>query len=722
MFSVGIWAKFPFRLLCTTVGFYPALAPGSTDVESGASSAGAKPLIQSPFVVVGAKERWPLVGGSIAVLGEEALAASRVFTANEALRRIPGLAVRDEEGFGLRPNIGLRGLNPTRSTKVTLLEDGMPLAYAPYGDNSSYYHPPIERFAGLEVLKGATALGFGPQTIGGVINYLTPETPQAPGGFVQAVAGNRGYFYGHVRIGGHGALLDYVRKSGDGARDHLAHRIEDLNLKYVARLGNRHSVTLRTNRYSENSLVTYSGLTQAEFERLGARYNPFRHDTFAIARDGASMTHELRLADGTALRTNAYYSSLDRDWWRQSSSSQDGQHGAGAIVYTIDGITATFLQHRLAGRRVDAATQFPSAQGRLRSYVTWGLEPRVSRANSAGELQAGLKYHREDQDRRQINANSPTGRTGAVAEDNLRETRAWSAFLAQRVDFGAVALTPIVRYEAMRSARLDRLRGVAGASSLARFLPGLGATWQPDAATTLFASIHRGFAPPRVEDLIDGDGTATDVEAEDSVNLEAGVRRRLRPGWGVQASVFRHEFGNLIAVGSIAGGGTPLAQGRARFAGLELGMQAQSDDGFRARLAYTWLGTAEQTAPFLSVATKGALPGSVAGHRQPYAPEHLLTAALAWSAGDFGLELEAQHTGRQFSDFANTVAPSPDGQRGTIPGATIWNAAVHHRTSTRISLFATMKNVGDRTVVTDRTRGVLVGMPRLLQAGVRYAF
>jgi len=690
--------------------------------QAPASAPGSDILVQPRFDVVGQRDRLAVIGGSADTVGEQALETSRVFSANEALRRVPGITVRDEEGFGLRPNIGIRGLNPTRTTKLTLLEDGLPLAYAPYGDNASYYHPPIDRYAGLEVLKGAHALFFGPQTIGGVINYLTPDAPRTPGGFIQLVAGTESYFNGHVRLVGHGALVDYVRKQGDGARDNLEHRIDDLNFKYTVQAGDGHTLSLRGNFYTEDSQVTYSGLTQAEFERLGARYNPFRNDHFDIERTSTSLTHQVDLANRMRLTTSAYYSTFDRDWWRQSSNSQDGQHGAGALTYTIDGVTATFLQHRLAGRRVNPDTQFPNAQGRLRSYVTWGLEPRLSRPNAAGEFQAGLKFHREEQDRRQVNASSPTGRTGTLAEDNLRETTAWSAFAAQRLNLGAFTLTPILRYEAMDFDRVNRLNGVAGTSSLDRLLPGLGATWRIDADTTVFASIHRGFAPPRVEDLIGGTGTATDVEAEDSINLEAGLRTQLRPGLDLQASVFRYDFDNLIAVGSIAGGGTPLSQGEALFQGAELGVQARLDGGFRSRLAYTWQATAEQRTPFINVASKTAIPGSVAGNRQPYAPEHLLTVAVGWSGGAFDLELEAQHVGKQFTDFANSLAPTADGQRGEIAGSTVWNASINYRANANFSLFATVKNLADKTYITDRTRGIQVGMPRLLQVGARYTF
>ena len=125
--------------------------------------------------------------------------------ATEALRKAAGINVRDEEGFGLRPNIGLRGLNPTRSTKMLLLEDGIPLAYAPYGDNASYYHPPIDRFDRIEILKGAAVNQYGPQTVGGVINYITPTPAEEPSAMLRATAGNRDYTNLHGRFGGYGA-------------------------------------------------------------------------------------------------------------------------------------------------------------------------------------------------------------------------------------------------------------------------------------------------------------------------------------------------------------------------------------------------------------------------------------------------------------------------------------------------------------------------------------
>ena len=130
--------------------------------------------------VIGGYEALNRLQGSGYILDRTELYESHVFTTNEALRKVPGINVRDEEGFGMRPNIGIRGINPTRSTKTLLLEDGLPLSYAPYGDNASYYHPPVDRFDRIEILNGTNQILFGPQTISGTINYITPAPPPNP--------------------------------------------------------------------------------------------------------------------------------------------------------------------------------------------------------------------------------------------------------------------------------------------------------------------------------------------------------------------------------------------------------------------------------------------------------------------------------------------------------------------------------------------------------------
>ncbi|MCL4707781.1 TonB-dependent receptor [bacterium] len=686
--------------------------------QKTADVSGDTSYVMPEVVVVGKTENLAAIPGSANVLDLRTLEASRPFTANEAVRKLPGVNARDEEGFGLRPNIGIRGLNPTRSTKLTLLEDGVPLAYAPYGDNASYYHPPIDRFERIELLKGAGQILFGPQTIGGIINYITPAPQVKLAGFASLTGGSRDFFDGKFRFGGHRMVLDYTRKQGDGARDNIHSKLNDVNFKTVAALSKSQALTLRANALTEDSQVGYSGLTEAEYRNFGARYNPFKNDNFEIRRYGASATHNLQLSASTLLTTNLYFSNFSRDWWRQSSTTTDTQGGAAGTA---------FRDARLAGLRVNPDT-LNSAQGRLRDYTTWGIEPRVKLVHAAfgfaGELQAGIKAHFENQDRMQMNGTSPTARSGSVVEDNLRETTAYSAFLVNRFFLGAWSLTPGLRYEHINSSRTNRLPGgLSGSDDLSKWIPSLGATWNPANALTMFAGVHLGFAPPRTEDVIDGAGTSTEVEAEESTNWEFGARFQPVAGSLIQATFFRNDFSRLIAVGSIAGGGTPLSQGEALFQGVELSGRYGFENGFYVDGAYTWLPEAEQTTPFSQVVGGAIIAGSAAGNRQPYAPKHMLTAAAGYAAHGFDALLEAVHVGAQFADFANTVAPTADGQRGELAAYTILNAALnYHLQPAHMTFFIAVKNLTDKTYIVDRTRGIQVGSPRLVQVGSRYAF
>jgi Fe(3+) dicitrate transport protein len=298
-----------------------AAEPAAADSQASASDTAA---LEPVVIVVGERIQLDTIPGSAFVLDQSVLEQSRVFTVNEALRQVPGVFARDEEGFGLRPNLGIRGLNPTRSTKVLLLEDGIPLTYAPYGDNATYYHPPVTRFERIEVLKGSSQILFGPHTVGGVINYITPRVPSDAAGQLSASLGNEGFGevigqYGDT-FGNTGFIVQGSYRESDGARDNMNFNVADLNLKVVQQLTDRQALTLRGSFYDEDSQVTYTGLTLDEW-RADPRQNPFKNDQMEAYRWGTSATHRFELNPATTFLTNAYYSYFNRDWWRQSSNS-----------------------------------------------------------------------------------------------------------------------------------------------------------------------------------------------------------------------------------------------------------------------------------------------------------------------------------------------------------------------------------------------------------------
>jgi Fe(3+) dicitrate transport protein len=693
--------------------------------------------IEMPVVeIVGSSDNLQNLSGTAHILKQEDLFQSHVFNVNEALRKIPGVNVRDEEGFGMRPNIGIRGMNPTRSTKTLLLEDGIPLSYAPYGDNASYYHPPIERFSSIEVLKGPNQILFGPQTISGTINYLTPNPPVKPGGSLSFTGGNRDFYNGHFNYGGtlgkFGGLIDISHKESQGARDNTHSEINDFNVKGVYELDAHNALTIRGNYFEEDSQVTYSGLTDAEYRNFGSRYNPFKDDNMNSTRWGSSLTHELSFTDNIILTTNVYWSTFDRDWWRQASTTTDSQCGS------------AFTDARLAGAAVDPGL-CDSFQGRLRTYYSYGVEPRLQISHQSfgieNETDLGFRAHFEEQHRIQDNSTSVSQRSGIISEDNERETDAFSGYFQNRFILGQVSLTPGVRVEHVDFRRQNNLTVVNGETTLTSILPAFGANYSPNDKITAFFGFHGGFAPPRVEDSISNTGTVIDVGAERSWNYELGVRTQPALGAKFDTTLFHADFQNQNAVGSIAGGSTPIASGEALYQGIELlgrqdfGPVFASDHNLYLQAAYTWVADAKMTSAFQCLAVDGAIssaclggfvPGAAVGNRLPYSPEHTLTATVGYShPNGFDAHFETVFVGEQFSDFANTEQAAVDGngQFGKINDYVIVNfATTYHVKPINTDFFVSLKNMLDEDYIVDRTRGILPGAPRLVQAGFKVNF
>ncbi|MCS6971850.1 MAG: TonB-dependent receptor, partial [Leptospiraceae bacterium] len=618
-----------------------------------------------------------------------------------------------------------------------LLEDGLPLSYAPYGDNASYYHPPIERFERIEVLKGAGQLRFGPQTVGGVINYITPNPPKDPGGMLTLIGGNREYFNGHLNYGGFvgnaGFMVDVLRKSGQGARDNTFSKLNDLNLKNVLLLGDKHTLTSKANIYTEDSQVTYSGLTLAEWE-ANPRQNPFKNDTMSAKRFAASVQHSWLILPTTELLTSAYGAYFTRDWWRQSSNSNQRPNDA---------------SDPSCGGMANLETTCGN-EGRLRNYYTYGVESRLRHdytvLGEKQQLNFGLRAHYELQDRKQVNGDFPLSRSqgtsanAGLVEDNLRLADAYSGFIDHVFRYKAFSITPGVRVEHMRYARTNRLRavqtqdnqgkGVEGNTQITEIIPGVGVTYNAFERTTFFAGVHKGFSPPRVEDVINNTtGLSIDLSPERSVNYEAGVRTKIIPGISAEATYFRMDFSNQIVPASVAGGaGATLTNGgQTLHQGAEFDLRIGTAELFKIPhdfyliTAYTFLPTARFEGTRFSAINPAI---SVSGNRVPYAPEHNITTTIGY-AHPIGIDirLEQVYVGAMYADDLNTETPTANGQAGRIPGYAIYNAALNYTFAPwNTTLFVTAKNLTDTLYIADRTRGILPGTPRLIQAGVSVKF
>ncbi|GIU82936.1 MAG: TonB-dependent receptor [Pyrinomonadaceae bacterium] len=714
-----------YQVAVTAKGFASKIVEVELDGESKTIEIVLVPAPAVAYVSVtsnylaGKPESLEVIPGSFQTIDKDSLENARFFTPSEALRRIAGVYTREEEGFGLRPNISIRGTLPTRSTKVLLLEDGIPLTYAPYGDNASYYHPPIERFESVEVVKGSGQIGYGPVTVAGVVNYITPNPPQDTALSIKAFGGNRDVFDGNISFGKGfgktGLILNFTRKQGQGARDNVRIGLSDFSSKLVQQLNNRNYLTFKFSHLKEDSRVTYSGLTEAEYAS-NPRQNPFRNDSFSLFRTGFSVQHTSIVTAQSSLVTTFYINYFSRDWWRQSSNSNERPNRLGndpdcrgmQDLYTTCG-----------------------NQGRLRDYLTWGIEPRYNANFKIGDvnndLSFGIRIHWEKQDRLQKNGDLPLSRDGVIVENNLRKNLAFAGFVQNRFIWKGLAVTPGVRVEHIKYKRTNRLNNTTGETELTEVIPGLGLAYNLFSNTTIFAGVHRGFAPPRTEDIISNNGGVVDLESEKSWNYELGIRTRPFDGLRVESTFFRMDYSNQIVPASLAGGvgatftngGKTLHQGIEIFARLDSADILKSKVNFYVQTAYTNLQKAEFRGVRYSSVNTSVL---VTGNRLPYTPKTLLDLILGVTYKNFDGFLENNYISRQFSDDLNTITPTPNGQRGLIGAQNYWNVTVNYRIEKwKTVLFMTTKNLFDKTFIVDRSRGILPSSPRLVQLGFKWS-
>ncbi|MCP9453671.1 MAG: TonB-dependent receptor, partial [Nitrospira sp.] len=542
------------------------------------------------------------IPGSGKVVTSERIEQNHRFTINEALREVPGVHVRDEEGLGIRPNIGIRGLDPTRSRKVHIMEDGVPIMLMPYADPSSYYFPPIFRFDRIEVLKGSGQLLYGPQTIGGVINLITRMPTLHPEGHFQVWGGNLDYLNVHFDYGGtwgkSGYLVDYTHSQTDTPRfTNIRAKIDDLTFKTVQELSDRTQILAKFNYYRENSGVGYQGLTQAEWATRGEdRQTPFTNDHFDFMRLGYHVAVNHLFTANLTSTTNFFGHYMERDWSRQSQQGVDITGSPVGGIQTGNSIPAT------AYGVVPANQRFTNE----REYWVWGVEPRFHYSHAfpffglKGEADFGARYMYEQSDRKQLlNTVSGTGAPSScinpaqptcLGENNKRTTNAYAFFAQERLILGPFTLTPGFRVEHISYDQTNRLAnngsGNYGKTNFTEVLPGAGITYTPFQNTTFFFGAHRGMAPPQISDAVAlATGQVVDLGPELSWTYELGVRGNVSHWAAYSITGFQMDFDNQIISQSVAGGvGATLTNaGRTQHRGAEVATQIDLWDAVTGR-------------------------------------------------------------------------------------------------------------------------------------------
>ncbi|WP_027951278.1 TonB-dependent receptor family protein [Haliea salexigens] len=512
-----------------------------------ASTAVAETALEE-ITIIGTREAARTLPGSAALVDNEQIRIEAANDINQLLKTVPGIYIMEEDGYGLRPNIGIRGATSERSSKVTLMEDGVMIAPAPYSNPAAYYFPTMARMDAVEVLKGAPLLRYGPQTTGGVINMVSTQIPESNRGRLNFRYGQNGEAdllanYGG-RAGDFGFLLETTQRRSDGYKDidrssrDSGYEISDYLLK-LGWEGERQSLLFKAQHSEETSNETYLGLTDTDFDRdPDRRYGLSSIDQMDNDHQGYNLTYSLVLGDNVKMSLLGYYNKYARDWLKLDDDNFIDDANAGDSV----------AQGILDGTRDALGLEYKHNN---REYVSQGLDLNFDIDLGAHQVAAGVRQHEDEMDRYQpvdiynqvdgelafVESVAPTG-----GNNRFEEADATSLWLVDNWQVSeTLDVNLALRYENVDSSRKqyaspdrsDSPRQRSNSSDA--WLPGASFTYQLADNWQLLAGVHRGFSPL-------GGGATENQEPEVSVNWEVGFR--YQGDWFVEAIGFYSDFEN----------------------------------------------------------------------------------------------------------------------------------------------------------------------------------
>lgn len=679
----------------------------------------------------------------------------------EALELVPGVNGYADDGIGnSRLSIGIRGLNPRRSSRILILEDGVPIQPALYVYPNMYYNPPAERIDRLEVIKGSGTIKYGPQTMGGVINYYTKRPRNDFGGKLKIKSGENGFASFFSEVGGFGKKnvkpeLQLLYKRGDGFRENNSFEQFNGTLKLNYNKSTDENFYLKVNSNYENSNATYTGLTQYSYNN-NPRFNPKEDDSFILFRTAVDLIHTKRINSNLSKSTTSFISFFDRRWWREndifvlpsdvnSSSPAVQPHYSVSDLVRIGngkdnfGILRTFY---VAGS--EQIYTFKSSPFGLSTFLNKPSSLEVGtriyferfiddkKAGSKTDSRDGIYY---------IPATSDDDQPVIVGQSHHYQTTAFSGFVNEKIQFDNLTIDAGLRVEVFEQERVDRLAGsVYQDKSIIAMLPGIGFSSKLF-GLNLFGGFHRGFTPPSSGALkILNFGAAAnesglDLKAEQSWNKELGFRGNISL-LDFEVSGFHIGIENLVA----AGRGTAFKNlGKVSTMGLELNAKLNTSQIQKfipnMHLIYSFLHS-DVIEGEIKSNVRGTI-GSVvdiSGKELPYAPTHTLTAGLSNQSNNFSYRVDFRYVSEVYTDFENIVNEDKLGIQGEIPSYNFINLSADYKINSKYRIFLTGKNIQDKIYIGSRlhsnpgqpqaniSSGILPGPRRQINLGLEYNF
>ena len=729
------WPTLQTKINITIMGllsilfFVPAFA--ADDVET----------IES-VTIIGSAEDLRKLPGSGQIIPNEDLLKAMDTDIQKILTAVPGVYMRTEEGYGLRPNISIRGTAIERSGKVTIMEDGVLVAPSPYTSSSAYYFPTTGRIHSVEVLKGPAAVSQGPQTIGGAINLISTPIPNAPSGkFVQEL-GENGMMRTHAYYGGtsgnFGALVEVHEHESDGF-DSIANvggdtgfDKSDLMMKARYESG-AHSLTLKMVDIDENSNQSYVGLSQASFNaNPRVRYGATAYDKMMNDGEQTSLTY-VGDFENFNVQFTSWQNDYHRDWFKVSDFNNKKAHGEQDDINELisDANNGSANAQAILDGKLPVQIEYKHNN---RYYTNEGYQFSINTTLGIHDLTLGYRDMEDSESRIQAHEYSDQAADGSLSalygyvglsgsNNRLRESSATSYYLQDTMDFGKLDVTLGYRSEDydqrhrrwgegagpnLTAVRITSVRDTFATND--HTTSSFGATYDLSDSVTLVAGFHEGMTP------------MFGADPEEADNTELGIRYS-EGTTSLEAFYFSSEYSNLSAECTLVSGAAcnpeesaVFSGGAADVEGIEFsGSWVFEGDGvsYPVALAYT-----STDATFNNSSESDYFGVVSAGDDLPYIPSSSMSL-VAGFVSDNGLS-----GNMRLIDVGSSCSIAACGTFNKIEAHTILDLNIRKALTDSMDIYAIIENVSDDADIISRapSEGARSQKPRTIKVGFSYKF
>ena len=658
---------------------------------------------------------------------------------HRVVSRIPGVYVQEEDGLGLRPNIGIRGTGLERMEKLNVMEDGIIIAPAPYASPAAYYSPTMGRMQGLEIRKGSTQIKHGPFTTGGSLNYISTAIPSSSLNSVDFMVGSFGKTVLHVKsgntMGQWGYLFEVYNDMTDGFKEldgggDSGYSKTDVMAKVRYSMNANHAVEMKVSMTDEISDETYLGLSDDDYAANPLRrYRASQLDEMDADHSQFVLSYAGKLSDNLTMAVSAYNNEFARNWYKLNKV--DGLN-LGLIADPAGNAAAFALMDAM-----DSDADAYRIKANNREYLSSGVQAVLNWSIENHDIQAGLRIHADEMDRFQWEdryqmvdgkLNMTTAATPGTDSNRIDSAEATSLYVEDRMTSGNFIVTGGLRYEEITVKREDWGKTDptrAGDASIKEdtfdvIVPGVSVEYALEDGTTLGYGIHKGFAPHGPGGTKVVDGVTQEVKSEESWNHEWTVRSYEGLN-GLELTFFMNKYDNLLGADTAATGGTGSNElyngGAVDVSGLELYLRRMLMDNGSIQLpieiAYT------KTNTEFRESFDGFWGDVSRGDELPYIPETMVSVNLGVNMDKTSVNIGLKH-----NSAARTTAGSGRlDDANSTDALTVIDLGVKHSLQNNITLSMGIKNLLDKdAVVARRPYGARPTMPRSISVGVNYNF